>query len=226
MREKYKTFKKICKHCGIETYGTRARNFCSNSCRVLSKYKNVTHETKCLICGNIFETRYSYKLYCSEECRYKAALKRKPNTDRKCEYCFKEFTPTILLRRFCSEDCKIDKNKSIPKSYVLKCYRCGENFTGSQHNAKYCSTLCRNKIKNKKKNNKKNNKNKYCECCSFDIVEALHYHHINRTLGLGGITLCANCHYIFHSIAGNTSKKYERNSKDEVIQIINNRILA
>ena len=77
-------------------------------------------ERKCIICGSIFQARYSKSAFCSDECRaerqrqYSAAYvakrreinKAKGYEEKYCVICGKEYQPTSGKQKTCSERCK------------------------------------------------------------------------------------------------------------------------
>ena len=79
-----------CKHCGkVFDEGHTTRLYCSRECydvvnRERAKIKcNERIEKACEFCGTTFiKTRYSRKIYCSEQCR-KAVLKSEKITNNK-----------------------------------------------------------------------------------------------------------------------------------------------
>ena len=77
-------------------------------------------ERKCIICGNIFQARYSKSAFCSDECRAErqrqlsaayVAKRREINKakgyeEKYCVICGKEYQPTSGKQKTCSERCK------------------------------------------------------------------------------------------------------------------------
>lgn len=77
-------------------------------------------ERKCIICGSIFQARYSKSAFCSDACRaerqrqYTAAYiakrreinKAKGYEEKYCVICGKEYQPTSGKQKTCSERCK------------------------------------------------------------------------------------------------------------------------
>lgn len=141
----------------------------------------------------------------------------------KCLYCNNEFHTRFETKKYCNRRCK-EAAKNLRKrrangvkerrraEYVKLCYRCGVEFKTKYKDKKYCSSKCRFRKKKQKVI-----RGDSCECCGYSIKEALHAHHVNREKGLGIVTICANCHYIFHVVYGHKSKEFNRNSKNEVI---------
>ena len=78
-------------------------------------------ERKCIICGSIFQARYSKSALCSDACREerqrqhsaKYVVKRRENNKQEknyenkyCVICGKEYQPTSGKQKTCSERCK------------------------------------------------------------------------------------------------------------------------
>lgn len=77
-------------------------------------------ERKCIICGNVFQARYSKSAFCSNECRAErqrqlsadyVAKRREINKakgyeEKYCVICGKEYQPTSGKQKTCSERCK------------------------------------------------------------------------------------------------------------------------
>lgn len=77
-------------------------------------------ERKCIICGSIFQARYSKSAFCSDACRaerqrqHSAAYvakrreinKAKGYEEKYCVICGKEYQPTSGKQKTCSERCK------------------------------------------------------------------------------------------------------------------------
>ena len=77
-------------------------------------------ERKCIICGSVFQARYSKSAFCSDACRaerqrqYSAAYvakrreinKAKGYEEKYCVICGKEYQPTSGKQKTCSERCK------------------------------------------------------------------------------------------------------------------------
>lgn len=119
------------------------------------------------------------------------------------------------------------------------CPRCKKEFTPKWHHQVYCSNLCKTRNSNDRHWKKRHYADRvnHCECCGFNNPKALHFHHLvmkrfrKKPAGPGfppdtwdvddrGITLCANCHYIFHATIGYvTSVIY---TKEQVLEIIKN----
>ena len=77
-------------------------------------------ERKCIICGSVFQARYSKSAFCSDECRAErqrqlsaayVAKRREINKakgyeEKYCVICGKEYQPTSGKQKTCSERCK------------------------------------------------------------------------------------------------------------------------
>ena len=94
-------------------------------------------ERKCIICGSVFQARYSKSAFCSDECRAerqrqhsaKYVVKRRENNKQEknyenkyCILCGKEYKPTSGRQKTCSKECgKIEKS-----IYQAEWYRAGK----------------------------------------------------------------------------------------------------
>ena len=77
-------------------------------------------ERKCIICGSVFQARYSKSAFCSDKCRAErqrqlsadyVAKRREINKakgyeEKYCVICGKEYQPTSGKQKTCSERCK------------------------------------------------------------------------------------------------------------------------
>lgn len=212
----------ICKNCGKESVGKGNSKYCSRECHIAyiraKLSKKVVEELECPCCKNKYLRAHKAQIYCSNECRMRS--RKIVQSSKSCKKCGKLF-PKKQGKLYCSDECK---PKLVRKDTVnLICIVCGNNFIGMKH-YKYCSKICSNRDKTRKNTDRNYNKTgKSCEYCGFNDVRALHSHHINRSSGKGVMFLCANHHYIFHSIVGN-GKKSENNSSEEVINILRNNL--
>ncbi len=138
-----------------------------------------------------------------------------------CKYCNFNFSYEKKLHSppflYCSSKCRKDANakKHYLKYRVLKrqkiiksCLVCRKEFLTFFPIQVCCSSLCRKRVKKKP-----------CACCGFSDVRAIHEHHINRKENSGIMYLCANHHYIYHSIIGWNGVS-EHKTRQEVISII------
>lgn len=207
----------ICKNCGKEVIGKNNSKYCSKECHtayVRAKLsKKVVEELECPCCKNKYLRAHKAQIYCSNECRFKS--RKVVRFNKACRKCGKLF-PIKQGQIYCSIECK---PKTVRKDMVkLNCVVCNNNFVGAK-NYKYCSKTCRNRADNRRKGNRTNKDGKVCEYCGFNDTRALHAHHINRASSKGIMFLCANHHYIFHSIMGH-GRKSESRSREEVISIL------
>ena len=171
----------------------------------------------------------SYGGFCSSKCynrTYYRATYKKDN----CKVCGKEYTGKSNSK-FCSIECRAkgiwiarkrqERRPNIDKVNI-KCIECNIDFMGNKKR-KYCSVICRNKADNRKKNSYKGKKFP-CEFCGFSDLRAIHSHHVNRSEGFKRMFLCANHHYIFHSIIGHGIKS-ENKSPEEVLEVLRSSII-
>lgn len=161
---------------------------------------------------------------------------------KKCLQCGIEFKPTGRNTKYCSRACYLVYNAAHLKIYIRtwrkrhpykhkvfvdkNCEFCGKVFTPRSANNICCSQKCSNKrlyLRRKSRRPLKLNwKDKLllkgaCECCSYAIKPALHGHHLSKDK-YDIITLCANCHYIFHSLVD--IKLAFSYKKEQVLKII------
>ncbi len=204
--------RKTCLGCGVEfTTSHNKQKFCSQDCannNIALKVKRPPIKKPCTVCG-VEIVGISSKKYC-EECKRKSGLER--NKKRKivtCIRCGKEFLQSHGSEKYCSIECV----SPIKQGITLNCLICNKSFIASQANQKFCSIRCRNVNKNRKKNRNRKVGSK-CEICGFSLFQALEFHHYNQN---EGITLCGNCHNIWHRVSEN---KYS--SKEELINLVAN----
>ena len=156
-----------------------------------------------------------------------------------CYRCGKEFTinPKAHGRHiYCSYRCGQyaatkrynDKKKSLriitPKPILSKeCVICGKSFNTIYPTSKFCSVKCRRTNDNRRGGNKIKSyiPKQPCEICGFSDLRAIHRHHIDPEQGNNGgvICLCANHHYIYHSIIGWNGTS-EHKTRQEVLSIV------
>jgi hypothetical protein len=214
---KSRTVTKKCAQCDKE-YISRRNRYCSKECQKKSAQKwhrtRVAVEIECVVCKGKFTAIHKRALYCSEVCRSKGnkqvVIKKKY---KKCRKCGNEFE-TSPGKLYCSVACKPVINP-IKEEVKLICRICGKDFYGHEHHV-FCSATCRKTYKNRKKHNRPV-KGKWCESCGFNNRAALQAHHINRAKGEDTMTLCANCHCIFHHSVIGVGKKAESLSRQEVL---------
>ena len=134
---------------------------------------------------------------------------------RFCRFCGDPFYyDTNGERKYCSDECKVAFNKRnrsnlLWKDVGVQCESCGNFFETKTRGANMCPK-CARKRKEKTR--------VICECCGYNYRRALHSHHYRGKHYADTITLCANCHQIFHSIYGSIREKdYSREEKSDVI---------
>lgn len=218
---KSKNIEKKCANCE-KVYVGRNNKYCSRECvREHSKIiqsRAILTDKECLVCKGIFKSAHKSTKYCSYDCRIRSAytLRRKV---KKCKGCGKDFEDKTSSK-YCSNECKPPVIKAKDK-IELTCVECLNKFFGHS-NYRYCSKICRNRFTNRKKHKldyRRDKTGKVCEHCGFNNPAALHAHHINRSQNCGIMFLCANHHYVFHSLVGR-SKKAESSSKEEVLEVL------
>lgn len=205
----------ICNNCGKETIGKKNSRYCSRECHTAymraKRSKRVVEELECPCCKNKYLRAHKSQKYCSNECRNKS--RKVVRFNRACRKCGKVF-PIKRGQLYCSVECK---PKLVRKDTIsLSCITCGNSFIGMAHH-KYCSKNCKNKVKNRTRKTSK--KGKVCEHCGFNNPVAIHAHHINREKNDEVMFLCANHHYVFHSLVPK-GKKSENKSKEEVLDVL------
>jgi DNA-directed RNA polymerase subunit RPC12/RpoP len=156
---------------------------------------------------------------------------------KKCLRCGKEFgvTRKTKAKKYCCYYCgmrianekfrlkKRDAARLKPVTeYSKNCDICGLLFKTIYETQKVCSIACRKKKDNRRTSNGKiasGIKKIPCEYCGFMDLRAINRHHLNIAQGNRGgvICLCANCHSIYHAIAGKRSKA---SSKEEVLKCL------
>lgn len=125
-----------CQQCGkgFEDYARKPRKFCSLECTNQWQVENRSAFRECP-CGRQItlaegaSTMYSYRKYCSPECRAKYGKKRQPDPAKQitfnCGTCGKEVTrrrgygSTTSGLRFCSNHCAARHTKTV-RHYVAR----------------------------------------------------------------------------------------------------------
>ena len=117
-------------------------------------------EKSCVICGELFESNYQRKKYCSNDCRREADRRRlrikwaeDPNCKREkiCQLCGKELPKNKT--RFCSAECRnrfnhIKTGRISHNTELIKtCVVCGKQFTTWHSAFVACSDECRERYK-------------------------------------------------------------------------------
>lgn len=153
-----------CRRCG-ETITNNRSEFCDECYpkyielrdlyRVARRFPVMTR--KCPVCNNVFYTKRSGRIYCSDECQYAVEKERqrvrsarrrlgiKGSTVFKCtcSVCNKEFEAGSIQAKFCSETCRA---MSVKKK-VHRCRRCGVEI---DNRIGYCDK-CRDEIKEERR---------------------------------------------------------------------------
>jgi len=135
----------------------------------------------------------------------------------RCLYCKKEFVG-FRHQRYCSKQCSWNFRYAEGSSNSKICKVCDLPFLPKRSNQLICSSVCKNKLKHQQRVDAPKQP---CEFCGFEDLRAIHLHHINRDSGAGVMCLCANHHYIYHSIMGWNGVS-EHKTSQEVINIIKN----
>ena len=147
---------------------------------------------KCDYCGNEYKKQAriaigsKYEHYCSVGCGNAANINNNLVVCT-CAHCSKVFTRTKAKLKnakhdiyFCSRGCK-DKGQSYIKEIQPEHYGTGEHSY---------RTKALNNLPNK------------CAICSYDNVDALEVHHIDKNRENNSLSnllvLCANCHTLVH----------------------------
>lgn len=138
-----KRWKKSCLQCGqlVDVVGRTRKDFCSNHCSGLYRYKKVEYATTCLYCKNLFLSDTSHKQYCSKECYHNGIGKKlhkgyyKPRhniVEKICKVCKKEFITRVHNQIYCSKKCynKVTLIRYYGKKIkiIKKCKQCGTSF--------------------------------------------------------------------------------------------------
>jgi hypothetical protein len=162
-------------------------------------------------------------IFCSQVCRWRFNGSAKPHQKKKilCRSCGTGFFSQVRGVRYCSDDCrKVNK----PEEHQKICSVCRNEFKTTISSQKTCSSVCKRKWKNRSKRIagmiSRVGKTP-CESCGFSNLKAIHRHHINPLSGNGGgvMCLCANCHYIFHGVVGQ-SLDSENRTREDVLEVI------
>lgn len=139
----------------------------------VTEYKKV-----CPVCGKEFTTPYTFKKFCSVECRTpsyynKRKLKNKIY-NRICLVCGKSFSTTDKRKIYCNDKCtdkacKIrekEKRREAMEATRKVCPTCGKVFKPNVHNQEFCCKKCLRKAKYKEyKNSIMSEYEKTCPTC-------------------------------------------------------------
>lgn len=233
--EKKKKYTVVCKHCG-NTFITANKNtrFCSFKC--IGDSKKVKVKTVCDYCGKeiyLIPSKYEKDNlhYCNQQCRtehLKTIMKGENNpifskVEYKCDGCGNIIlvTPYQIKSQkhiFCSKECF--KNNI------------GEFYSG-ENNSNWNKNLTdedRNDLRRypeyyEWRDSVFKKDNYTCQCCGSSKSGTLKSHHKDgynwcidrRTDILNGVTLCDDCHKLFHSIYG-----YGNNTEQQFNEFLNN----
>ena len=97
-------------------------------------------------------------------------------------------------------------------------------FQPTQRAQKFCTKVCKqswfnvNKAKDQVKHEIKQRIGK-CEYCTYAERRSLHVHHINGQQSKELMVLCANCHYKYHHIMGQSAFA-ETRTREDVLQVL------
>ena len=112
------------------------------------------YRKRCEGCGCEFETLYSFKKFCSGECRTayhnNNQKLRKKVYNKICPICKEPFSTTDKRKVFCGEKCRRRDRKNKEKEERRKimnaarkvCPTCGKVFKPNVHNQVFCSKKC------------------------------------------------------------------------------------
>ena len=97
--------------------------------RKQNKLKKILHKV-CPVCGAEFETTYTHKKYCSEECAAKAQQETREQWryrtgskkiyHRTCPECGAEIETSHNLKKYCSDQCRDEATKKLQDAYNKK----------------------------------------------------------------------------------------------------------
>ncbi len=109
----------------------------------------------CLVCGEVFQEKMAWQLYCSATCKDK----NKGRIQQKaCDRCGKQFMPEKRYQRFCSKECReqfhLERKNAQRQCMLIKeaanktygaraCQRCGAEFVAREAKQKWCSAHCK-----------------------------------------------------------------------------------
>ena len=142
-----------CLYCGKEFQTNQPQKFCSKECRLDykadKKHKSRLKTKICLFCYRQFETPWSNKTYCSDDCLHKdhqavqnserkMALEH-TKEQKKCIICQNLFFPHNGGQLCCSKECSKVRYK-IKNDEWQKRYRyASRSKVGKEINCKYCN---------------------------------------------------------------------------------------
>jgi len=126
--------------------------------------KRTTNKVKKCVCENC-GTQYEFSdigrepKYCSNECRYEAALQKR-GVKLTCAYCGEDFVSLRKDALYCSQECRgkaMTKETHYRTEHILTCAICGKEFKTIYKNRTCCSQECGWKYQGEKAK-------KYYEC--------------------------------------------------------------
>lgn len=137
-----------CPHCGdaVTQPRTGRRVYCSPLCQGRAWRHRQNVPKTCPHCTAEFQPRRRSQTYCTDRCRYEAALRRlfpSPGP-RPCIVCRRPFTPRRRQARYCSRRClKRAWNRAHRKPHHgRRCLECGHPFRPKNSRNRFCSRTC------------------------------------------------------------------------------------
>lgn len=210
----------ICENCGKHFTCYEKRRFCCHKCS--TDFNDTRKIVECKNCGKAFKQKRPKQMYCCNECRLHRKNKNKYELV-KCDFCGKEFEKLKCYTKdkthlYCSNECRWN---GFSKFYS------GENSPEYNHDKPLEERLKDRKyIEYYEWRKQVYEKDNYtCQCCGDNKGGNLVAHHIlnysehdNLKIDINnGITLCKNCHKLFHDTYG-----YTKNNEKQLYEFINN----
>jgi predicted nucleic acid-binding Zn ribbon protein/endogenous inhibitor of DNA gyrase (YacG/DUF329 family) len=179
----------------------------------------------CKHCGVEFTRSHPAMKFCSAKCRYRSAFPLKARINISCKQCGKDFLRALNGQKFCSKECFYRFHNPLKIYPIGICRVCKKEFKPVMTGQLSCSKECNKKYKGNNSSDRKRiifiAKIGKCESCGLNNKLALVMHHIKGRENKEEImVLCANCHTIYHRLAGKGFAS-ENCSKEEVIRILN-----
>ena len=143
-----------CINCGRVFTIRQEQNsgFCSSTCRMSYRFRNLRETRICQRCGKEFETyKYGTARFCSKECSHPSEKTIK----KICPVCGKEFS-TIPSQNntCCSHKCASTlmwkTSRTDDKAKHKTCEACGADFIVKKPTQRFCSKSCAMKHRNRK----------------------------------------------------------------------------
>lgn len=226
-RKRKKKYNRVCKNCGQEFLGLKNQEYCCKKCKDNSQLDQI--EFTCDYCGKLSSHKrgvYESNKYnfCSKEC---AKSFRDPSKHHivNCNYCGAELDITDCEfnkseHHFCNRECQANWQR--------------ETWRGENHpNWKPELSQEERELNNFRQGMAQWRTNIYerdnytCQCCGTQggWGVRLNAHHIsgwnidkeNRTNVDNGVTLCEDCHNLFHKLYG-----YGNNTKEQFEEFMRN----